>query len=212
MDHPAGSIAGDPARGAIGKGGAAIKAGGEFQGDERQASGDAFDETCGHGLRLGGADAFGHGNAGGAQHGMATATDAGIGVCDAGDDAGNASQNQRLGAGRGLAVVGAGFKRDIGGGPARGIACLCKRHAFSMRTTAGLGDAAPNDAAIPHDHAANGRVRPHSTKAPGRKAKGMGHVIGIAHSSEDALGRSSDTKRSKSSAAWKFLYTLANRT
>jgi hypothetical protein len=37
----------------------------------------------------------------------------------------------------------------------------------------------------------------------------VGHVVGIfgpgGHSSGAALGRSSDTNRSKSSAAWKFL-------
>ena len=37
------------------------------------------------------------------------------------------------------------------------------------------------------------------------KAQGMGHVIGVRHSSAALPGRSSLTKPSKSSAVWKFL-------
>ena len=49
--------------------------------------------------------------------------------------------------------------------------------------------------------------------APRRQRKGRSHVVVIAHSSVvPGAGRSSETNLSKSSAAWKFLYTLAKRT
>ena len=82
-------------------------------------------------------------------------------------------------------------------------------HGFGMRTPARLRPAAAKDHAVFDDDAANGRVWPGTAKTPRGKAQGVGHMalvcLQIAHSSGEVVGRSSDTKRSKSSAAWKFL-------
>ena len=60
-----------------------------------------------------------------------------------------------------------------------------------------------NNLAILHDHAAHRRVRPDIAQAPPRQPQRVVHVAQVGGHSD--AGRSSDTKRSKSSAAWKFL-------
>ena len=51
--------------------------------------------------------------------------------------------------------MGAGFQRDIGGGAACGLTGLAQRHGFGVRAAAGLRPAAPDHAAITHNHAAD---------------------------------------------------------
>mgnify|MGYP001798313224 CR=1 FL=1 len=57
----------------------------------------------------------------GFQNGMATTGNAGVRVFDRRDNPNDASFHQGFGAGRRAAMVGAGFKGDIGGSPPRGL-------------------------------------------------------------------------------------------
>ena len=86
MDRPAGERAGDPAAFAVGGGDAAIQRGGKLHGDEGQAAGDTLQEALVQRGGLSAADPFGHLDARGAQNGMATASDAGVGIGQGGDD------------------------------------------------------------------------------------------------------------------------------
>ena len=104
-----------------------------------------------------------------------------------------------------MPVMGTGFQCDIGGGAARQWPGLIQGPPFGMGAAARLRPTAPGDLAVLDQHRANRRIGPDIAEAPRRKAQGMGHMYKVAHSSADGAGRSSDTKRSKSSAAWKFL-------
>ena len=83
--------------------------------------------------------------------------------------------NQRLGAGRRLAVMGAGLERDIGGGAARGLAGLRQRHGLGMGAAAIMGPAAADNAALrarrarsrPPDWAPRGQARARPARAHG---------------------------------------------
>ena len=82
---------------------------------------------------------------------------------------------------------------------------LIQGAAFGMGAPTGLRPATANNLTILDQHAADRRIGPDIAKTPRRKAQGMGHMVEIAHSSVVGAGRNSLTKRSKSSAAWKFL-------
>ena len=112
-------------------------------------------------------------------------------------------------------MMATGFERDIRGCPARSVPGLSKCDHFGVPHRCAVRGAASNDMSAPHNDAANGWPWGHPPKPACAKAQGMGHMpfvlFGVAHSSWSA-GRSSLTNLSKSSAAWKFLYTLAKRT
>ena len=97
----------------------------------------------------------------------------------------------------------AGFQRDISRGP-HGINPR-QRHHLGMRSPAGLGMAAPDNAAIQNNHTSNCRVRPGAPQPPRGQRKGVSHMVFVCHSSLAPAGRNSETNLSKSSAAWKFL-------
>ena len=155
--------------------------------------------------RVASGDAFGDFDAGGAEHGVAFAGDAGVGVGEGGDGAGEFGGDQRRSAGGRVAMVGAGFQGDIGGGALRGVPGLFQRADLGMGAAAGLGPAATDHDPAPDEDTADGGIGPDIAKAPRGEAQGMGHVVGVGHSSPAAPGRSSETKPSKSSAVWKFL-------
>ena len=136
---------------------------------------------------------------------MPTPGHARIGIGQRGDNPRHPRRDQRLGARRGLAMMRAGLQRHIGHRPPRARPRLLQSHGFGMGPPAPLRPAPAQHHTLFHNHTAYRRIGPDRPKAPRAKAQGMGHVIGIAHSSGSAPGRSSDTKRSKSSAAWKFL-------
>ena len=114
--------AGDPLTIAICQRGAAIKRGGEFQGDEGAACADAAEEATIEGGSFSLAHVFADGNAGGAQAGDALSSHKRVGVAAGDDGAGNTGGDERVGAGRGAAMMGAGFEGDVGGGATGGIA------------------------------------------------------------------------------------------
>ena len=103
-----------------------------------------------------------HGDAGGAQNGVAAAADARIGIARRRDDAGDAGPHQRFGARGRAAVMGAGLERHIGGGADGAVAGLGERDRLGMRPSARRGDAAPDDhrpvAVVAHDQRADRRV------------------------------------------------------
>ena len=203
VDMAARGPARDPAAFARGRRDPPVEAGGKLQRHHRAAKGHAAQEAALQGGCRLGPDALGDLDALGAQHGMAAPGDARVGIGQRRDDPRDARTDQSFGAGRGAAVVGAGFKGDIGRCPPRGRTRHVQRHPLGMGTPAGLGPAPARDPAICHDHAAHGGVRPDVAQAPPRQPQRVVHVAQVGGHSD--AGRSSDTKRSKSSAAWKFL-------
>ena len=165
MHSTAGLRAGDPtAFAALGRR-AAIERCSHFQRHQWQALGDTFEKA-----RVGIARGLfqytlGHGNAHGPQHGMAPARHARVGIGQRGYNPRNPRRTQSLGTGRGLAVMRAGFQRDIGRGTPRRFARLRQGHSLGMRSAAKLRPATPHHSAV-HDHAAHRRIGPSATQAP----------------------------------------------
>jgi hypothetical protein len=79
-----------------------------------------------------------------------------------------------FGARRGVAVVGAGFKGDIGGGALGQRSGLFQRADLGMGAAAGLGPATPDDQAITDQNAAHRRVGPEYCPSPARQGAGHG--------------------------------------
>ena len=130
VGHAARGLGGDPAAFAAMRGDAAVERGGELQRHQRAALCQTQDEAGGD---LGGLvlqHALLHGDAGGAQAGEPGAVHARIGVAQGDDDAGDAGLDQRVGAGRGAAPVGAGFEGDVGGRASGGRAGRCRGRRF----------------------------------------------------------------------------------
>ena len=207
MNAAAGLGASDPLAFAARSGDTAIKGEREFQGEEGPALAAREEKALHVALGVLSQNTRFYGDPRGTEECEALSGYPRVGVFYGGNHARDACRDQGFGAGWGLTVMGAGFERDIGGCAFRGAACLFERHAFGMGAAARLGPAAPDDAAILDQNAADGRIGPSRAKAPASKRQGMGHVTGIfrAHSSGRASGRSSLTNLSKSSAAWKFL-------
>jgi hypothetical protein len=95
-----------------------------------------------------------------AQTGEPKPVHAGIGVGTGNDHACNAGLDQRLGAGRSLAMVGAGFQADICRGAPRRRARLGKCLGFGMRPPASGGGGSANNLPAADNDAAYGRIRP----------------------------------------------------
>ena len=212
LDHVPRLGAGDPAAFTIRHGDASVETGRKLQRHEGPPPHQAAEKTGLQPRGLGCQHVLGQGHAALAQDRMARTTDARVRIGHGRDDARDARRDQPAGAGRRAAMMGAGLQRHIGRGAARGLARHVQRHAFGMGAPAGLGPAAPHDAAIPDDDAAHRRVRPDIAQTPRGKAQGMAHVadvvLGGGHAadySDAAPGRSSETNLSKSSASWKFL-------
>ena len=118
--------------------------------------------------------------------------------------------HQGFGAGRRPAVMGAGLQRHIGRraprrGPGHG-----EGRGLGMGAASRRGPPAADHPAPGHDDAAHGRVRPDLPEPAARQPERRAHEVGIlagGHQSSGGTGagRSSETKSSKSSAAWKFL-------
>ncbi len=138
-----------------------------------------------------------------AQQGKPLPRNPGIAVLDCRNHPGDTRSDQRLGAGRCLAVVGTGLQRHIGRGPPGQRSGLCQRFDLGMGSAPRLRPAAPDDPAIAHDDAADRRVGPAIALSTPPEGQRKGHVplVGVFHSSGGTGGRSSWTKSSKSSAA-----------
>ena len=86
--------------------------------------------------------------------------DAGVGVGERGDDPGDARLDQRIGAGRRDAMMGARLQRDMGGGALGERTGLLQGADLGMGAAAGLGPAATDHDPIPDQNATDSRVRP----------------------------------------------------
>ena len=199
--------AGDPAAFPGGRRDAPVEGGGELERDPGPVLGLAQEETRVILRRLGGEDPEVDGNPGIPQGLEPRARHARVAVLDRRHDARHSGGDQRIGAGRGLAVVRTGFERDVGGRPTRRVTGLGQRLRFRMRPPSRRRMAAPDDAAVLDDDAAHRRIGPGPPHAAAAQAQRMGHVAGVVegHFSGTASGRNSLTNLSKSSASWKFL-------
>jgi hypothetical protein len=107
------------------------------------------------------------------QHGSAFAACAGVWVLATNHHARNACIDERLRAGRGFAVMGAGFEAHISSGAACGLARHRQRLCFRMRAATIGGAGGSDNRAILYNDAADGWVRPGAPKAALGKARGV---------------------------------------
>ena len=131
-------------------------------------------------------------DAGGFERGKAAAGDAGIGVLERHDRARDPGPHQRVGAGAGLALVGAGFQGDVAGGALRagaGAGGAGERFALGMGPAAGLGPAAADDSPLPHQHAADRRVGPDAAEAAPGERQRKRHEAAVGRRGGRRVGR-----------------------
>jgi hypothetical protein len=104
-------------------------------------------------------------------------------IFDGCHDAHDARPQQRLGAGWRLAVMAAGFERNIGGGPSGILTGILQCQDFSVRPPESLMTTFADDLAIANEHTANHWVRFNKTLAARGNRECSGHetvVICIA--------------------------------
>ncbi len=122
-------------------------------------------------------------NAGCGKPRVTTARDLGIRILERRDDAGNASGDDRVGAGRGLAVMGARLERHVERRPARLAAGATERLDLRMRPAARLGPATPDDdrsrSIAAHHDGPHRRIGPRIAEASPPEGKGERHEAGI---------------------------------
>ena len=136
----------------------------ELEGDGRSALLDAGDVSAMGAARFFGEIARHDRDARLAQPGIAAAADPRVRVFERGDDPGHARCEDRIGAGRRLAVVGARLERDVERRSLGRRAGRLERDALGVRPPARLRDALGDDAAIAvglvDDNGSDGRVWP----------------------------------------------------
>ena len=185
MGAPARRLAGDPAAlAALGRD-APVERGGELQRDQRPAPAPAQQIAGVHLGRRFGVEAERNPDPGVAQAGQPGAGDARVRVLQRHDATGDAGGDQRIGAGRGRAVVRAGLEGDVSAGAARTRAGAGERLGLGVRPAARLGPAARDDAAGADDHAADrGIGRDPAQAALGEHQRGA-HVLPIGPITRD---------------------------
>ena len=115
---------------------------------------------------------------------MTLAGNFGIGVLERRHDARNTCGDDGVGAGRRLAVMRAGFQRDVERRAARRRAGAPQGLDLGMGPAAGLGPAAADNDAVLDDHRAHGRVRPGFAKSAPAKRKRQRHeavIVALRH-------------------------------
>ena len=175
VDPPARRRTADPARVPAGGGDASVERRCEFQRHER-AAGPHPDQKIFVDLPARGAQHAGrHRHAGPPQAPDPAAAYARVRVGQADHHAPDAGFDQRVGARRGTAVVGAGFQIDIDGRPAHRLTRGAQRFDFGVRP-AGAPVMALADRAVPaHDHRADRRVRTRAPPAAGGQLERAAH-------------------------------------
>jgi len=181
-----------------------IKAAGEFKRHHRPACIDTQEKT--HVIGAGFMREHAHVNrdARRLQDRNALAADARVAVCAGDHNARDISCHKRIGAGRGLAGMGAGFERDIDRRALGRRPRLPQGFGFGVGSAARLGPSPSDDAALLHNDAAHGGVGPDSPLPAPAQRQGQRHkarVVRHTYSSAGVSGRSSCTNLSKSSAA-----------
>ena len=174
-------LAGDPLAFTGARGDAAIKRGRQFQRHQRAAKRHPGGEPGADLLRLGRQQAYLHHNPGRPQPRDAGAIDARIAIASRNHHPGNAGRDQRVRAGRGLAMMAAGLQRDIGGGTTRGVTGHRQRLRFGVRAAAGGRHRAADNTTLPDDDAADRRIGPTAAQSAPRQGQGRAHMFNIAH-------------------------------
>ena len=153
-------------------------------------------------------------DAGGFERGKAAAGNAGIGIFERHDRARDPGPHQRVGAGAGLALMGAGLQGHVAGGALRAGAGAGQRLGLGVGPAAGLGPAAAGDPAVADEHAADRRVGPDAAEAaPGERQRQrheaavegrVGRRIGRGHGVHFRSSASPSMNSSKSFFSPKF--------
>ena len=180
-----GVVAGDPLGHAVVERGLAVERGRGLEAQPRPTADHARDETdvefAGFGFLNAGHDI----DARVAQQGEATTGDQRVRVFHRGDDTGDAGLDQCFGAGRGAAVVGAGFEGDVGGCAAGPLARHREGVDFGMGLAGTVMPAFTDHFAVLHDHAADAGIGCGGEQPAFRQFEGAGHppvvVGGGAH-------------------------------
>ena len=144
---------------AVGKRRFTVERGGEFEGNERASRGDAAEKTAVERLRFFFTNTFSNFDARCLQAGDALPGDERVGVAAGDDDAGDTGGNQRVGTGRGAALMRAGFEADVGGSATGGGARFAQGVRFGVRLTGADVKAFADGFTAFDDHAADARVR-----------------------------------------------------
>ncbi len=169
MDHSPRSTAGDPPAFACGGRNPSIRRDRQLQCDPGPPFGNPCKITA---LKVG---SFGGAAAGvGLDPGLRQRRDpapgdARIGILVRRNNSGDTRLNQRVCAGRRLAGVRTGLKRDIGGGTPGRLASHRQRPGFRVGSAAIGGPTAPDDAPVAHDDTAHRRIGPDAPQPPRRK-------------------------------------------
>ena len=182
-------FAGNPLAFAVGECGFAIERGGEFDGNKRASCGDAAEETTVEHLRLFFTNTFSNFNASRLQAGDALSGNERVGVAAGDDDAGDTGGNQRVGTGRGAALMRAGFEADVGGGATGGSARFAQGVRFGVRLTGADVKAFADGFTAFDDHAADARVRGGGEDALSCQFEGGLHPGFILLSSHDCSNK-----------------------
>ena len=152
-------FAGNPLAFAVGERGFAVERGGEFEGNERAAAGDAAEEAAVEALRFFFADTFSYFNPRRLQADDTLPGNERVRVAAGDDNAGDAGGNQRIDARRSAALMRAGFEADVGGGAACASARFAQGVRFGVRLTGADVKAFADGFTAFDDHAADTRVR-----------------------------------------------------
>ena len=170
---------GDPLAVAICQRSAAIKRGGEFQGDEGAACANAAEEAAIEGGGFGLAHVFANGDASGAQAGNALTGHKRVGVAAGNNGAGDTSGDERIGAGRGAAMMRAGFEGDVGSGTTGGVARCAQGVCFGVWFASVLVPAFADGNVVFDEDAADAWVRGGGVETAPREVQRALHPVGI---------------------------------
>ena len=180
---------GDPAALAGGRRDAPVERRGELEGQPRPSGPDPDEKARVHLLRLGGQAPGLDVDPGGPKRREPRPGDARIGILDGRDHPGDSGGDQRVGAGRRPADMGAGFERHVGRGAARGRAGPRQRDGLGVRPSAVRRPAATDDAALRDDHAADGGVRPDPAQSAPGEPQRRAHVARVEIRQGHAVSR-----------------------
>ena len=112
---------------------------------------------------------------------VAGAGDVWVGVGDGVADGGDSCRDQRVGAGRGAAVVGARFEGDVDGRAARAVASVGERLDLGVVAPGRLRAPRADDLTVAHDDRADRGVRRGPAEGVPRLGERGGHEVRCGH-------------------------------
>ena len=177
MSAAARGFTGNPFAVAAAGGDPPVERGRDLEGDQGPTLNDSLEKSAIEIFRVFGADSGRNRDARSLETFDALARDPRIGIDESNDDARDAGGNQSVGAGRGLAMMGARFQTDIGGGAPCRRAGPRQGFAFRVRPTAWLGPAAADDLVASHQDTAHRRIGPNRPKPALGERQGTSHPM-----------------------------------